>query len=201
MFIVLILVINMNLAAKSADWIDRAVTKRSCLQLLDSYPRRFRVPLRIVFRNFLIESKERALQSPDFINSGLPVRSVIKFKDETFRVIAILGAGSEGIVYVVETKHGARVIKEFYRKSDIYIEAGKYVDLQAYGVDQRLLYLEFVPGVQTEIISSETHLNEFGMDYGLAIEISEWFANEHESVDFNHVVDIRNGRLVLIDPR
>lgn len=165
-----------------------------------SIPPRFRGPLLRAFLTYLERGPDRL--PPDFARSDLPIRQTIQFGDRSLQVVGVFGAGHEGIVYVVKTPEGLRTIKEFYRTRDLP-RGDQYADLQILGRSGRFVMLEFVPGLPTNLVVSETSLNEFGMDYALAIEVSEWATATfvewaHEAYDT--VLDIRNGRLRRIDP-
>jgi len=208
-----------------ADWLNRYLSKKSCSAMLSRsslqpkkpMPTDIQKGLVLVFKNYLKESKESALENlagnefkfleefgtkdhpEDAADQNRPpFRKNILFNNEKYTVLDYLGAGVEGIVYIAEGSKGMVLIKEFFNEQPGDINY--YADLKTIDSFENFLMMEMIVGPTTDTLRSEIEIESHGVSYDLALDIYDYFKEIVREGDFNNIIDLRTGNLVMIDP-
>jgi hypothetical protein len=222
-FFALILVLGPQ---SHAHWVDDYMSQLACrdtFSLAPDYPPKYREALIKAYKHNLFRAHETTVLMLENAYSRPPIRiGTIQFKDKKFRILATLGAGGEGVVYVVETPEGLRAIKEFYHIADAKAADGSegpqgafgysgnsrytsYADLYIYERYGNMVMLEFVLGLPLDIALEKEELISLGLKPSLAKGLAKWVSDmtgirEKFDDEFNSIFDIHSARLLEIDP-
>ncbi len=209
-----------------AHWVDDHMSRLACIDafaLNPDYPPKYREALIKAYKQNLLLAHETTVKMFENGFSKPPIRTgTIQFLGQKYRVLGTLGAGAEGIVYVVQTPEGLRVIKEFYSIDSAKNADGSdgshgafgsfgrrshtsYADLYLYGRDGKMVMLEFVLGLPMEFALQKEYLILLGLKPSLAEELSKWVQDstgiyDDFDIEYNSVFEIHSARLFEIDP-
>jgi len=97
------------------------------------FPADLREELKLAQETFL-----KRKQTVTKMNSGEPIPKYLAFNDLTYKVVAFLGAGGEGTVFLVEREARRFIFKRFYSKSSMNgnLNFGKILQLRGFDVVQ-----------------------------------------------------------------
>lgn len=179
--------------------------------------------VKIKLRNFLEDLKNRRSSILPLTRGARKVGSTIHFKKNRYKIISILGSGSEGVMYLVEQGGKRFTIKEIH-KDHIY----KTMLFAVTPINLKLFQKEGYKIVK--IIDSDPQNFLFLMDYiegvplRALLEQGEWFGftkaemklfnevwDKYEKIDKNKhgrvkihkrnaIIEIDTGQLIIIDP-
>jgi serine/threonine protein kinase len=142
-------------------------------------------------------------------------------RNETFKILSVLGYGSQGRVYLVEGRLGRFVLKEFKPHARHRIEAHNN-ELQKQAVreleeaPENPLYspvihsvddgngtvlMEYIEGVPLDILVEHPKIyGSYGLTIPESVEIRAHASRFLESQPYNIILEISTGRFYRVDP-
>lgn len=150
-------------------------------------------------RAFIDYAEARSSRMPEFMSTLNPrykIKNQFVIQGNKYEVVSILGAGAEGVVYVVMLDSELFAVKDFYEYSSIKAPS----QLQVFGREGRALLMQFVPGLPVSTLENHQYLTDLGLSWGRAEAVTEHLQKlQFRPAEENFVVDVTTGKIVKID--
>jgi hypothetical protein len=194
----------------SPDWVDQFVDAHLCNTTLDhsnNIPEKYLKHVLNAYRVYLDQTKLHVATKLKEHHSHLQIRETIPFRGQEFPVLAVLGIGTSGVFYAVQTSDGVRTAEEFFA-TEVAERVGDFVsraDIHVYERDGNFVIEEFILGLPEYRVANTDALRMLGIASLMqAREISQWMmarVTDTETHDRDDVlIEIPSGRVVALYP-